>query len=154
MSDPRQTVGYLCNNPGDIDRVAQAWQGEIRSATQAQNETQRRQLAAGGRFCVFVSAGYGVRAMAKNLHAYWTVLGLDTVHGIVGEWAPPSENDTASYVAAVSAQTGFDPNQPLALDRRGVMQPLITALICHELGGNPYDRGEIDEGLTLAGFPA
>jgi hypothetical protein len=37
-----------------------------------------------------------------------------TVSELLTSWAPPSENNTAAYIANVSAATGFDPDAPLS----------------------------------------
>ncbi len=37
-----------------------------------------------------------------------------TLADLITSWAPPGKNDTAGYLAAVSAQTGYDPSAPLS----------------------------------------
>jgi hypothetical protein len=39
---------------------------------------------------------------------------ISTLSELISSWAPPSQNDTATYIANVSAQTGFDPSAPLS----------------------------------------
>jgi len=37
-----------------------------------------------------------------------------TLADLITSWAPPSQNNTAAYIAAVSASTGYDPSAPLS----------------------------------------
>ena len=57
-------------------------------------------------FCSFLTRGFGYRAAAKVLKSYYrTLTQADkafTVENIISRWAPPRENDTASYVRRVS----------------------------------------------------
>lgn len=71
-------------------------------------------------FAVFSSYAQGLQAL-KNQITLDASRGSDaagrpiaTVADLLTSWAPPSENDTGSYIAAVSAQTGYDPSAPLS----------------------------------------
>ena len=37
-----------------------------------------------------------------------------TISELITSWAPPSQNDTSSYISFVAGQTGYDPNAPLS----------------------------------------
>ena len=86
--------GIRLNNPGNI-KHGDDWQGM--SAEQADPD-----------FITFISPVWGIRAMARTLTTYSTSYGLNTVEGIIGRWAPESENDTASYIAHVASALGVD----------------------------------------------
>jgi hypothetical protein len=45
---------------------------------------------------------WGYRAMFMVLDTYRRRYGLRTVSGLIGRWAPPSENDTGAYAALVA----------------------------------------------------
>lgn len=133
------------NNPGNIRKGA-PWQGlmprsEMNAAQRAENE-----------FCVFRMPRWGIRAIARVLVAYYDKYGLSTVRSIIGRWAPPSENDTNSYSAAVASELGVAPNEKINLHDYEVMNILIRAIIKHELGYQPYSNDIIEAGLRLAGF--
>ena len=51
--DPRKSRGFLNNNPGNVDRSADVWQGEIRDPADPRlTDFQRNELVK-GRFAVF-----------------------------------------------------------------------------------------------------
>jgi hypothetical protein len=153
MIEPKNTRGFLNNNPGNMDRGEPPWDGEIRDVARCTNDIQRSELTH-GRFCVFADAPHGVRAMAKNLRAYRDRLGCHTVRDYINRWAPPNENNTAAYVSAVSHRLGIGDDDPVDIERRPVMHALVDAIIRVECAGMPYDGSEIDDGLALAGIRA
>ncbi|MFV0283719.1 MAG: hypothetical protein ACK5JE_08025 [Castellaniella sp.] len=109
-------------------------------------------------FCQFVSAAYGIRALARTLITYQDKYGLRTVRQIIGRWAPESENDTAAYIRAVAAQTGYAPDDRLDMQSYRDIKAVTEAIIRHENGrgvlSTPntwYDSQTVDKGLALAG---
>ena len=138
MSLPR---GVSNHNPGNIDyNEVNKWQGLVGKEPD-------------GRFCVFRSPQYGIRALAVLLLTYQDRHSLRTVREIINRWAPPSENSTTSYISRVCALTDFMPNDPLDLHRYAHMQPLVKAIISVECAGFAYPATIIDEALTMAGVP-
>lgn len=150
--DPRKTRGYLNNNPTNLDRSpANNWQGEIKDAADPRlTDFQKRELTS-GRFAVFQSAEWGIRAAVKNLQSYHRS-GFNTPGKAIGRWAPPNENDTAAYLARVEKITGLSPNAPFDPNDYGQMSALVRAIITVELGGQPYPAKVIEDGLRLAGI--
>lgn len=153
--DPRTTRGFLNNNPGNMDRAqGEPWQGEIRDAADPRlSEFQRGELTH-GRFCVFVSAEYGYRAMAKNLFAYADQLGHHTVASLIGQWAPPNENNTTAYIANVCAHLGVASDTRVDVRDYSTLHDLTDAITRVECGGMPYSGDEIKAGLHMAGVGA
>lgn len=130
------TRGLRNNNPGNIRADGTAWEG---LATPSSD----------GTFFVFTDPTYGIRAMGRILTNYVGADGVTpSVTGIISRWAPPSENDTASYIADVAYQLGIDPNA--TFDLPSVLPALTAAIISHENGLNPYDPSVIAQGLALA----
>lgn len=83
------TRGIRNCNPLNIRRSSDHWRG-LRS-TQDDPE-----------FCQFVAPVWGVRAAFRILLSYQKRVGRPlTIREIITRWAPPSENNTASYVGAV-----------------------------------------------------
>ena len=64
-------------------------------------------------FCKFESVEWGLRAAFCLLRTYATKYRLTCVKDIINRWAPPKENDTASYIRHVCMLTGFGGNQRL-----------------------------------------
>lgn len=128
--------GIRNNNPGNIRRSATIWQGQAPADQQTDPA-----------FIIFLSPEYGIRAMAKVLATYRNTYGLRTVADIINRWAPPGENNTAAYIAAVAGALGVDPFDELQADQQPA---LIKAIIRHENGVQPYSDETIQKGLALA----
>ncbi len=134
MTDLNTIRGWRNNNPGNI-RHGDDWLG-LRII---QDDTD---------FCQFISPEYGIRAMARILRHYYTKHKLKTLRDIVNRWAPPCENDTDAYVRTVSRRMGLAEQQRLPMGIDHLLNPLIKALIHHELGCQPYSDWLIDRGIT------
>lgn len=99
-------------------------------------------LRPGGRQARYATPEEGIAALGDQLRRYGK-RGWNTVSSILSRYAPPSENDTAAYVAAVSRATGFAPGQALDLNDARTLQKLSAAIIKHENGYNPYSDSQI-----------
>lgn len=95
----------------------------------------------------------GITATAQNLVAYDKKHGLNTVQGIISRWAPPSENDTNSYIQNVSGMLGVAPDQPLDMKNPETIFGLTNAIIQHENGQNPYSEQQVAMGVMQAMGP-
>ncbi|MGH8032512.1 MAG: structural protein P5 [Luteimonas sp.] len=142
MAAPR---GVRNNNPGNIDRSGVAWQGEDRSAKARQQEA---------RFCVFTSAEFGFRALAKVLQTYQSKHGLRTVKAIINRWAPPTENITSAYVREVAKALSVDPDSRIDVTKFDTAFGIAKAISRHENGGHYWSDATIAKGLELAGVRA
>ena len=125
--------GIRNNNPGNIERTSVKWKGM--AAVQSDP-----------RFVTFVSAPWGIRAMARILLGDWRE-GQNTVASIIQEWAPPHENDTGAYVRAVAKACGVEPYQPANIP--ALLPRMIAAMIRHENGIQPYPPETIRLGIDL-----
>lgn len=146
---PRQQLprGIRNHNPGNIDKVKGVrWQG------------QAEDQSGDPRFVVFESPKWGIRAIARILITYQDGRRakdgsrIDTVREIVERWAPPCENQTLDYVNHVAHIAMIGPDSILDVYDFATMKALVTAIIIHENGGNPYPDATIDTGLRLAGI--
>lgn len=97
------------------------------------NPGNMRPPGAGTGFANYATPQEGLAALDKNLQSYGKQ-GVNTVSSIISKWAPPSENNTAAYVADVSARLGIKPDQPLDMSSPIVRQALSTAITLHEHG--------------------
>ncbi len=144
MKKPR---GIRNHNPGNL-RWGHLWQGLV-------PEKRRTDKA----FCQFVSASYGIRAVARTLITYQDKYGLRTVRQIINRWAPSSENDTQAYIQAVASQIGRSADEQLDMQSYRNLKAMTEAIIRHENGrgvmSTPntwYDQQTVDKGLALAGI--
>ena len=143
------TRGQRNNNPLNIRRSADHWQG-------ARVEQTDRS------FVQFESMAYGYRAAWKVLESYWNHFRqkriIFNVENIIYRWAPPTENDTKSYIHSILRMTSLGGNENLPQPSRGVdipiLEKLVAAMTTMECG-IPYqqvDRIAIGKGYELA-FP-
>jgi len=130
ISGPR---GIRNNNPGNI-RHGEKWQGMA---------AEQKDAA----FVTFISPEYGIRAMVKLFASYRDRYGLMSISQIIGRYAPPSENDTAAYIAAVSKEIDTPKDARLGVDD---YPGFIAAVIRHENGQQPYPLSTITAGIALA----
>lgn len=142
MATPR---GIRNNNPGNIDfnEVAfqrDPWLGEVGLENHP-----------AARFTTFDVPVHGIRALAKIILTYQRRYDLMTVRGILNRWAPPSENDTESYVLHVADSLGVDADQDIDFStEREKLETLVAAIIKHENGEQPYHLATIRAGVDMA----
>lgn len=129
----KQPRGIRNKNPGNIRYNGTAWVGLDNPPSD-------------GSYCRFTDARFGIRAMARVLNSYQK-RGLVSIRQIISTWAPVNENNTASYIAAVSKRMNWAADVPVGNDQWPV---LIAAIIHHENGKQPYSRGFIEEGVRMA----
>lgn len=127
------TRGIRNNNPGNIRHGAQ-WQGMAQDQMDAS-------------FVQFTDAKFGIRAIARILLSYERQ-GYNTVRQIINRWAPPNENNTDAYIAAVAHDCHLGVDE--AMDVQALLAPLVTAIIQHENGSQPYPLETIAQGVALA----
>lgn len=137
-NDPAAAIyrGIRNNNPGNI-KTGIAWQG---------------MAGDDGTFIIFADDTWGLRAMAKDLTTKINSDGLQTITDIITAYAPPSENNTAAYIAAVAADTGFDAEEQLQADQP-TLHALIRAIANHENGDEGSELvsdADIDTGIQMA----
>lgn len=134
----RRPRGIRNHNPGNIDRTGDKWQGM--DADQSGDD----------RFVVFVAPQWGIRALVKVLLSYQRKHGIKTIRGIINRWAPPVENNTSAYVDQVAKACGVEPDDTIDIENKAVLRALVSSIIKHENGQQPYGAGVIDLGIDLA----
>lgn len=135
MNTPR---GIRNNNPGNI-RWGSDWKGLKKDGKQQDPS-----------FCVFETPEYGIRALAKLLRNYQRLYVLNTPRKIISRYAPPTENETVSYIDSVSRQLNITPDTPVDLSEDGVLMVFIKAIIRHENGIQPYSNETLLKGIQMA----
>lgn len=133
--------GIRNNNPGNIRKSSEPWRGLADAKYQIDPA-----------FFTFETPEWGIRALAVILRTYQTKHGLKTIKSIIGRWAPPVENDTGAYAAAVAKAVGVEVDEPIRLDDTDMMRGVVLAIIRHENGKQPYSMDVINHGLLLAGI--
>lgn len=133
-------LGLRNNNPGNLRPSAPPWQGEADE---------------NGGFVVFDTMANGVRALAKNLLAYFDSHGLNTIRGIISRWAPPSDNnDTEAYIKSVCEACDVGPDAKLNLHDPDTLYWLVVGIGEHENGASAFhsyvDQAETDAGVYAA----
>ncbi|MFB0770361.1 structural protein [Proteus cibi] len=131
----RPARGERNNNPGNI-RHGSKWQGL--SAQQTDKD-----------FCQFVSPEYGIRAIYKLLQTYQNRDKLNTVEKIIDKYAPPNENNTTGYINRAAKDIGVSVNEYINVSSKPVAIALATAIVCVELGYQPYSSKVFEDAWLL-----
>jgi len=133
--------GIRNNNPGNIRKSSTAWKGKGSPVVSAGQTPPPPDSA----FEQFTLPVWGIRAMYRILLSY-QARGLKSVREIINTWAPPSENDTDSYVNAGSNSLGVSPDTPLTMSTHGAL--LLAFIIKHENGVQPYSMQLITQAMA------
>lgn len=122
-------------NPGNIRITKDKWKG-------------LREVQTDKEFFQFVSLPYGYRAMIRTLQNYRKRHGCETIADFIRRWAPPSENNTVTYIRFVCEKMGvpsvFVPN----VENKAAMCMFAYAISYFECGVEPQME-EISEGWDL-----
>ena len=123
------------NNPGNVEKRKERRQGEVDSPSE--------------RFAKFATPQDGLREMADAIRQIAEVKlaekGLPfTVRNFAGVYAPSTEDDTAKYVADISADSGFGPDEELHRFDGGDMARLLKSVVRFESGA-PHSAWFTDE---------
>lgn len=107
-------------------------------------------------FETFATPVLGVKAAVENLRSYAVQNGGSiTLQDAITRWAPPNENDTRSYISAVSTASGLAPDAALPVDDPVKMAALVKAMATVEKGHAPFDDATFLQGAQAAiGAPA
>lgn len=126
--------GLRNRNPGNIRRSATTYKGEAESTDPA--------------FKAFESMPWGYRAMFVLLHTYRSRHGCRTLRAMIGRYAPPSENDTESYIRTVATFAGISPDQEINTADRDVMVKVVAGMSRVE-NGVPAIMTDVEAGWNL-----
>ncbi|MFH6942409.1 hypothetical protein [Flavobacterium sp. FlaQc-50] len=133
--------GLRNNNPGNLVRTPDAWQGKI-PFPQSKD----------ARFEQFTSLKWGLRAMLKDL-IHDINKGKNTVTKLINEYAPKSENNTAAYILRVCKSIGVKPDDKITAINNEFLTLLVRAILKVELGGahTEVKDSDIQQALELLG---
>ena len=130
--------GIRNNNPLNIRRGKQLWKGETPSDSPSKGSGE-------GAFCKFSSMEWGLRAAFCLLRTYRDKYHLCCIADIIRRWAPPSENDTETYIRNVCSWTGFGGHQRLTEND----WPRLLQAMARMETGIEISRLEIQKGFEL-----
>lgn len=126
--------GLRNNNPGNIRRNSDVFQGEVNPSRDQQ-------------FKQFKTMAYGYRAMFKILSNYYRKYSLTTIRKIIGRWAPENENNTSAYVSLVSSYAGIGPDDLISFDREQMIR--IVAGMSRVENGREAEMSDVIAGWNL-----
>ncbi len=127
-------IGQRINNPYNIKQYDQGFLGESGEDSG---------------FISFEDPMYGVRAADRVLNTYGTKRGINTVRGLINRFAPPSENDTSSYVNYISGQLGIDPDAEVDLSDPEMRARILSPMAMME-SRSEYSPGQITSMIEQA----
>ncbi len=93
-------------------------------------------------FCHFISVAHGFRAAVVLIKNYIR-RGFDTPARVIARWAPPQENDTALYTAAVCGRSRLGRDEKL-LPHGPQIGRLVAAMARQETGMHITPEGVDD----------
>ncbi|MEZ0226525.1 MAG: structural protein P5 [Alphaproteobacteria bacterium] len=121
MAIPFLPRGIRNHNPGNIRHGRSEWAGSASTQPDPQ-------------FVVFTDAVFGLRALMRLLLTHYRKFGLDSVESILNRFAPPHENATDHYIAAVTREMRVTRRQPLNLENEYTLIALSRAIVHYENG--------------------
>lgn len=119
--------GLRNNNPFNLRRSSNAWQGKIPFAQSTDKDFEQ-----------FHEIHWGIRAGLIQIRTDFG-RGLNTVSKFLTKFAPPSENNTASYIATVAGALGVNKDAVIDLTRSAHIA-LAKAIVKVELGAAAYEK--------------
>ena len=122
-------------NPGNIRITKDKWQG-------------LREVQEDKEFFQFKAMKWGYRAMLRTLQNYRKRHGCETIADFIRRWAPPSENNTMTYIRFVANKLGVSPDWIPNVEDKASMCMMAYAISFFENGVEPQME-EISEGWDL-----
>lgn len=136
FNDTSLPRGYRNNNPLNVRKKAyNAWKGKVVPGTDPDFEQ-------------FITMAHGYRCGLYLIRKY-IGQGHDTIRKIVTKWAPPSENNTGSYIANVASRSGIGADTVLSRNDRESLCRIVRAMAWSENGYPPATMDDIYQGWSL-----
>jgi hypothetical protein len=134
--------GIRNNNPANLVRSANAWNGKI-----------PYNLSKDSRFEQFTELRYGLRALMRDIYNDYSRKGKKTVTELISEFAPAFENNTQAYIGTVIKMIGSNLIGELTQEK---MISLCKAIILVE-NGAAYSKYISDkdyaDAIAILGIP-
>jgi hypothetical protein len=117
-----------------MDEFSQFLSGSGKAAPSPTNVGNIRPVGSSTGFQQYATAEEGIKAIDENLKAYGSKHKIDTLRGVISRWAPPSENDTESYIKFVSQKTGLKPDEKIDLTNPTIRHIISGPIVLQEQG--------------------
>lgn len=121
--------------PDDVETAKSQFFSQYSTASTDFNTGNIRDESGKG-FKTYNSSQEGIADQQRLLQSYQDKHGLNTIADIANRWAPPSENDTASYTKNIAQLAGFMPHEKLDLHDPETLGRLSYAQAIMEKGHN------------------
>lgn len=121
MTNQLVPKGIRNNNPGNLRRTKEPWQGQATEQTDPD-------------FIIFSSPVWGIRAIMKILLTYQIKYKLKTIRELINRYAPPSENDTEAYAMAIAKRLNLEIDDSVNLQDQTCMVQFCQGIVLHENG--------------------
>lgn len=93
----------------------------------------------------------GVSDAVQNLKRYANQAGGSiSLEAAITKWAPPSENNTAAYIADMARKTGLKPGDAIPLNDPAAMVVFMKAMTSHEKGRVAFGDDVFQRGVNAA----
>lgn len=134
--------GIRNNNPGNLVITKDNWKGKVPVSANTDGKFEQFEDRDG-----VAGHVWGLRAMFIDIRGDVMKDGLNTIRRLITSYAPTHENNTAAYIASVSAalKKGAD-----AVITAADFPALMKAITKHENGLQPYSDADINKAMTLA----
>lgn len=129
--------GLRVNNPGNIVQSGHVWQGKVTPS-------------ADSRFEQFDTPENGLLALCQQLLFNRDLHACLTITDQVSRWAPPTENNTAAYIAAVVKFMGVTAKAELQLQNPSTLALMAMAITVQEQGVQPFSVQQLRDAANTA----
>lgn len=117
-----------------MDDFSQFLIGSNKTAPTPTNVGNIRPVGSSTGFQQYATPEEGIKAIDENLKAYGSKHKINTLRGVISRWAPPSENDTESYLNFVSQKTGLKPDEEIDLSNPTIRHIISGPIVLQEQG--------------------
>jgi len=117
-----------------MDDFVQFLTGNASKSPTPTNVGNLRPVGSSTGFQQFDTPEAGIKAVDDQLRIYGSKHKLKTLREIISRYAPPSENDTESYIKNVSQRTGLKPDEEIDLSNPTIRHIISGPIILQEQG--------------------
>jgi hypothetical protein len=109
LNNAKLPRGIRNNNPGNLIITGIDWNGEVAAAKNTD-----------GHFEQFIELRYGIRALMRDIISD-VKRGNNTITGLIHEFAPAIENNTAAYINTITSALGIPANIAIELTQESLI---------------------------------
>lgn len=117
-----------------MDDFVQFLTGDAKKSPVPTNVGNIRPVGSTTGFQQFDTPEAGIKAIDDQLRIYGSKHKIKTLRGVISRWAPPSENDTESYIKNVSQKTGLKPDEEIDLSNPTIRHIISGPIVLQEQG--------------------